>query len=219
MRLRSGTDDRLRANVDDAAASELQGQAGRLGVALDPEQTLQLLEYERLLQTRGAALGLISADDAKRVRSRHTLDCLRAAATVQEGDSLAVDLGSGGGLPGIPVAVANPGLRIVLVESRRVRGAFLELAVEQLRLRNAEVRVARIEQLLIEADLCFARALAPLPRCWILAQPLLRPDGRLVYFAGAGSETLEAPPGGRLVGILSAPALASAGALAIIGRP
>ncbi len=210
--------------MDDAAASELRAQAESLGVPLDPEQVQQLVSYERLLGDRGPELGLISQDDAGRIRDRHILDSLRAVLAVDPEDSTALDLGSGGGLPGIPIAIAAPHLHVVLVDSRRVRVSFLELAVERADLRNADVHLGQIEELTDRADLCFARALAPPAASWALAESHLKPAGRLVYFAGASSSggpgaALEPPPGTRLIRILEAPSLASAGVLAIIGRP
>lgn len=209
--------------MDDPATSELGNQAESLGVPLGSEQVRQLLVYERLLEDRGPELGLISEADLRRIRERHVLDCLRAVLAIGAEDVVAMDLGSGGGLPGIPVAIAVPGLRVVLVESRRVRASFLELAVERVGLQNADVHVGRIEELSEAADVCFARALAPPAASWALAEPHLKPAGRLVYFAGArtsaGPNALDPPPGTRLIRILNAPTLASAGVLAIIGRP
>src|SRR3990172_7871353 len=120
-------------------------------------------------------------EDPDRLRRRHVLDCLRAASVVSSQDLDAYDLGSGAGLPGVVVAIARPDLRITLVEARRRRAAFLELAAQQLHLENVTVAAARLETLIEPVDLCFARALAPLPRAWTLAEPLLRPGGRLVY--------------------------------------
>jgi 16S rRNA (guanine527-N7)-methyltransferase len=82
--------------------------------------------------------------------------------------------------------VGLPSLRLTLVETRRRRVAFVELAIERLGLTNATVAACRIEDLHDRVDLCFARALAPPAEVWRLAEPLLRPEGRLVYFAGQG---------------------------------
>ncbi len=165
--------------------------------------------------------GLISEADRDDVVERHVIDSLRAAAVVLPQDRLALDLGSGAGLPGLVVAIALPGLRVVLVESRRRRVAFLELAVQTLGTGNAVVRHARIEDVEDRADLCFTRALAPLRRSWALAAPRLRPGGRLVYFAGAGfsppdrPDRLDPPA---LIEAVASPLLASSGPLVIMTR-
>jgi 16S rRNA (guanine527-N7)-methyltransferase len=201
-------------------AGPLIEEAQELGVELDDVAAQRLLAYEGLLATRGTELGIISRADVPRIRARHTLDSLRGVLAIAPSDSSAYDLGAGGGLPGLPVSIAFSGLRVTLVESRRNRAAFLELAIDRLGLNNAEVAPGRIEDLSQPTDVCFARALARLPRCWELAAGLLRPGGRLVYFAGAGfrPEELRDLPGAAAGEILRAPSLASSGALVIIGR-
>lgn len=117
---------------------------------------------------------------------RHILDSLRAAPLISAADRLVYDLGSGAGLPGIVLAIVHPGCRFVLVESRARKAAFLELAIERLGVPNAEPGLGRVEDLSAGADAATARAFAPLEKSWRLACPLLRPGGRLIYFAGAG---------------------------------
>lgn len=203
-------------------ASRLIGQGASLGVLLAEHQATQLIEYEELLRTRGLDLGVIAKGDAARVRVRHVLDCLRAVPCVRKSDRTAHDLGSGGGLPGIVLAIARPGLRVTLVESRKRRAGFLELAVELLRLDNARVSCVRVEEArgyVDPADLCMARAFAPLRDSWRLARPLLRARGRLVYFAGGRFDRTQLPKSGARARIVSSPGLASAGPLVIMDRP
>ena len=115
---------------------------------------------------------------------RHVRDSLRALKCLAPADRLLVDIGAGAGLPGIPVAIVESHREVVLVEPQHRRAAFLELAVAELGLTNVSVEVARAEALALKGDVCFARALAPPPKAWRLAEPLLRPGGRLLYFAG-----------------------------------
>jgi 16S rRNA (guanine527-N7)-methyltransferase len=204
-----------------ADLSQLQAQAARLGVVLDDERADLMLRYEALLLERGASEGLVSDADLPRLRERHLLDCLRAAVAVRDSDRSSYDLGSGGGLPGIPVAIACPWLTVTLVETRRRRAAFLELAVERLGLPNAPVVVGRIEEIDGHADLAFARALAPPPEAWELAQLVLGAEGRLVYFGGRGLAVQPAAisvPGARVLEVLTTPFLESAGPLVIMAR-
>ena len=79
----------------------------------------------------------------------------------------------------------------MLVESRHWRAAFLELVVAELEL-NARVERARVETMGVQADLAVSRAFAPLAKTWALAGPLLKPGGRLVFFAGRALEDPEA---------------------------
>lgn len=191
--------------------------AGALGLSLDTGQMGRLEAYASLLRVRAVPLGLISATDRDRLAARHVGDCLRAAAVVLPTDRSAYDLGSGAGLPGIPVAISCPWLQVDLVESRRSRVGFLELAVEHLRLENARVLGVRIETLSEKVNLCFARALASPTASWKAAEPLLLPRGRLVYFAGAGSE-LAGLPRDVTVDVIPAIALARSGPLVIMTR-
>jgi 16S rRNA (guanine527-N7)-methyltransferase len=195
----------------------LRTQAGDLGVLLNPPQISQLRRFEELLVDRAAALGAISRSDSARVRERHTLDSLRAVPVVQGADA-AADLGSGAGLPGVVVAIALPRVRILLIERRPKRAAFLELAVEELGLSNAAVFAGRVEDVTGEVDVALARAFAPLEEAWVRARGILRPDGRLVYFAGAETVTPEPPAGSVIRTVLRTPVLESAGALVIMTR-
>ena len=109
-----------------------------LGISLSDEQVGQLERFEALLTERAIPSGFIAAADAPRVRERHIWDSLRAAAVIRLDEDTAYDLGSGAGLPGLVVAIACPWLEITLVEARRPRVAFLELALERLTLTNAQ---------------------------------------------------------------------------------
>jgi 16S rRNA (guanine527-N7)-methyltransferase len=166
---------------------------------LTPSQATALARYEDLLRDRASVVGLLSERDLPILHERHVLDSLQAARFFVPDDELAVDLGSGAGLPGLVLAIALPRCQFVLVESRRKRVGFLELAVDRLGLSNAQIEMSRTEDLRMEADGVTARAFAPLERSWAAAHPLLRPGGRLIYFAGSGAaaqarSAVEPPP-------------------------
>jgi 16S rRNA (guanine527-N7)-methyltransferase len=164
----------------------IQAFAAQIGAAL-PSGAADLLDaFGDLLSSRAVPLGLMSASDRDRVLERHVLDCLRAAAVFRSEDHTAWDLGSGAGLPGIVLACALPERSFHLVESRERAVAFLELAVERLALTNVEVLPSRVEEVMAQADVATARAFAPLEGSWAAAWPLLKPGGRLIYFAGTG---------------------------------
>jgi len=195
----------------------LRAQAGHLGVFLAPPQLSQLRRFEDLLVDRAVPLGAISRSDSARIRERHTLDSLRAVPLVEDVDQ-AADLGSGAGLPGVVVAIALPRVRMLLIERRPQRAAFLELAVEDLGLSNAAVVAGRVEDVAGDVDVALARAFAPLDEAWARALGILRPGGRLVYFSGAGSPTPEPPAGSVIQSVLRTPVLESSGALVIMTR-
>jgi 16S rRNA (guanine527-N7)-methyltransferase len=151
---------------------------------LTAQQLSLLRAYAGLLRERAVLLGLVSEADADRLWDRHILDSLRGLACVDTGDHTAVDLGSGAGLPGIPLAIALTGVRFTLVDPKRRRAGFLEAVTQTLNLANVSVAPMPAEEVDTHADLCLARALAPPATSWRKAAPLLSPGGRLVYWAG-----------------------------------
>jgi 16S rRNA (guanine527-N7)-methyltransferase len=164
----------------------LPADASRIGVALDDVAAQRLATLAELLGDQAVKVGLISESDAPRVYERHLLDCLRVVPLLTDDRSL-MDLGTGAGLPGLVVSCVLPEVEVLLVDSRRRAGAFLELAVARLDVR-AEVRIQRAEDLDVRVDVCTARAFGPLERSWEAAYPHLHPGGRLIYFAGGGAD-------------------------------
>lgn len=200
--------------------AELREQALAVGVELDRQAAERLLRFEELLRDRAVPLGAVARSDVDRIRGRHVLDSLRAAPHVRPA-GIVYDLGSGAGLPGVPVAIALPDVRVVLVERRSGRAAFLELAVRELGLPNVDVIAGPVAGIAEAAGACLARAFAPLDRAWEAARPLLLPKGRLVYFAGRElmeGASLVAPPEANLEAVVSTPVLESSGPLVIIAR-
>jgi 16S rRNA (guanine527-N7)-methyltransferase len=190
-------------------------------IGLSPGQRAALDHFVELLSDVAAPRGIVGERDPARIRVRHVEDSLRALPYLR-GARSCTDLGSGAGLPGIPLAIARPQIRFRLVEARARRVAFLELAVAELALENVDVLQARAEELgmalqTTEAtDACTARALADLAGAWALARPLLVPGGRLIYFAGASFEVPESLEGAADLRIEPPDGLASGGPLVII---
>jgi 16S rRNA (guanine527-N7)-methyltransferase len=184
-------------------------------VRIAPHQAVLLGQFEQLLLLKAVPLGLVAASDAQRIRTRHVLDCLRAVLAIGDRVKDAYDLGSGAGLPGLVLAVALPDLHVGLVEPRRRKVAFLELAVECLGLANVDVLSVRAEDLEEPVDLCLARAFAPATRAWRVASRVLRPGGALVYFAGEQFDPAEVPPG-TVSRMVAASLLESTGPLVIM---
>src|SRR5690606_18876711 len=114
--------------------------------------------------------------------------------TVQElGGGRVVDVGTGGGFPGVPLAVADPSLRVELVEARDKKARAVAQCIERAGLRAIPVHAERVETLargpLREAfDIAVARALAPMPTLLELTIPLLRVGGHLVAIKGEKAE-------------------------------
>jgi 16S rRNA (guanine527-N7)-methyltransferase len=158
---------------------------------LSRDQNQALFDFEELLRGRALPLGLIAESDIGRIWERHVEDSLRAISVLSEGDDLLVDIGPGAGLPGLVLAIARPAAQVVLVEPKQRAVGFLELAVDRLELSNVEILASRVENVDLSADVATTRAYAPLERSWGAACRVLRPGGRLIYFAGEGMEDPE----------------------------
>lgn len=143
--------------------------------------------YAYLLSTAGVEWGLLGPREVDRIWERHLLNCAAVAELVEPGERI-VDIGSGAGLPGLPIAIAKPGLRIVLVESLLRRTEFLRGVIDQLGL-DVEVVRGRAEDSDVvkvagEADAVVSRAVASLDKLARWGLPLLRDGGRLLAIKG-----------------------------------
>jgi 16S rRNA (guanine527-N7)-methyltransferase len=170
---------------------------------LFPAAALPLvLRYARLLAGPGVEHGLLGPRELPRLWDRHILSSavLTRALTGLPGNPRVADVGSGAGLPGIPMALADPRLRVVLLEPVERRAAFLTALVEDLgltgRVQVDPVRAEQSPRLRGTFDVVTARAVAPLAKLLGWVAPLMRPSGRLVLVKGArlGDELLAARP-------------------------
>lgn len=157
----------------------------RLGpqVVVSRETSERLAAYEALLRVWNPKINLISSSDLQHLWARHIDDALCLVPLIPPGVSRAIDLGSGGGLPGLVLAIAT-GIAFDLVESDTRKAAFLR---EAARITSAPVTVhhARIEAVLLPpAPLVTARALAPLPRLLELSAHFLAPGGLALFPKG-----------------------------------
>ena len=146
--------------------------------------------YAEHLATTGVEWGLVGPREASRVWERHILNCAVVADLIPPAARV-LDIGSGAGLPGIPLALARPDLRIVLVEplARRVEWlravlADLELPVEVERGRAEDTPIRRRWE---GADVVTSRAVAPLHRLAAWCLPLVRPGGMMLAVKGVSA--------------------------------
>jgi 16S rRNA (guanine527-N7)-methyltransferase len=147
--------------------------------------------YADLLAGPGVERGLIGPREVDRIWDRHILNCA-AVAELIEPDARVVDVGSGAGLPGLPLAIARPDLAAVLVEPMLRRTDFLTEAVDALGLAVTVVR-GRAEDRAVRdvaagADAVVSRAVADLVKLTRWSLPLLRPDGRMLALKGERAE-------------------------------
>jgi 16S rRNA (guanine527-N7)-methyltransferase len=180
----------------------LKRRAQRAGVTLTGPVAERLEAYYVLLARWNArinltALNLASGDEAI---DRLLVEPLIAARSVKPADVRLIDIGSGGGSPAIPLAIAAPRLVLTMVESKVRKSAFLREAIRTLEL-NAEVQTHRYETLLAEpgmhefADILSLRAVRVDLRTLVGLQAFLKPGGRMFLFRPTGShEQLNVPP-------------------------
>jgi 16S rRNA (guanine527-N7)-methyltransferase len=144
--------------------------------------------YVARLASDGVTRGLIGPREVSRLWERHVLNSAAVAEAVPEGARV-VDVGSGAGLPGIPLGLARPDLALTLVEPMARRVEFLEEAVADLGTSWRVVRGRAEERSVAVAvgpvDVVTARAVAPLPRLVTWCRGLLRPGAQLVALVGA----------------------------------
>jgi 16S rRNA (guanine527-N7)-methyltransferase len=147
------------------------------------------VDYEHLLRTAGVDRGLVGPREAGRMWERHLLNSAVIAPAIPTGSTL-VDVGTGAGLPGIPLALARPDLTVVLVEPLLRRTVFLAEVIEALELDQVRVVRGRAEDLAgeVTGDAVTARAVAPLERLAGWCLPLARPGGSLLAIKGAQAE-------------------------------
>ncbi len=163
-----------------------------------------LLAYLALLARWNATYNLTAIRDPREMVAKHLLDSLAMQPFVRDLRSLA-DLGTGPGLPGIPLAIATPALEVTLVESNGKKARFLREAARQLGLGNVRVAESRIEAFRpgTPFDAITARALATLPLILELGGHLPGPDGRLLAMKGVvpDDEIAALPAGWRLAAV------------------
>jgi 16S rRNA (guanine527-N7)-methyltransferase len=148
---------------------------------------LVINRYVDILASDGVDRGLIGPRELGRLWERHILNSAALAQLIHSGSSV-VDVGSGAGLPGIPIAVLRPDLKVTLLEPLLRRSTFLTQIVDDLGLRS-RVRVvrARAEDHSDRYGVVVARALAPLEKLVGWTNPLRTPGGTILALKGEGA--------------------------------
>jgi 16S rRNA (guanine527-N7)-methyltransferase len=181
-------------------------RARRAGVSLTAELSARLEAYYRLLATWNHKInltGLNLSDLSPETIDRLLIEPLVAAKYVPAGARRMLDVGSGGGSPAIPLALAAPDIQLLMVESKTRKSVFLREAIRTLALPGADVATARFEELLARPDLhetndlVTIRAVRIEARVLMTLQAFTRPGGQLFLFRGSGgadpSETIHPP--------------------------
>ena len=171
------------SNPVDPAVLLAEGLAGlKLELAEPRQQTL--LAYVGLILKWNRVYNLTSVRNPQQVVTRHILDSLAVHSCIKGPRIL--DVGSGAGLPGVPLAVANPDWQVVMLDSNAKKTRFIQQAVAELGLANAAVAQARVEEYRDEAgyDTVISRAFSSVENIATRAGALCRPDGRILAMKG-----------------------------------
>jgi len=187
---------------ESSPTERLTHAAGLLGVNLAPADAGRLLALLAELERWNRSYNLTAIGSREEMMTHHLLDSLSISPDLA-GTRIA-DVGTGGGFPGLPLAIANPGRQFTLIDSSGKKTRFIAHAARTLELRNVTALHARAETLHPEVpfDTVTARALAPLPELVALLGPLCGPQTRVLAMKGRwpAEELEKLPAPWRLIG-------------------
>ena len=203
---------------DRCVTERLQAGLERLGVAADGVTLDRLARYHALLTEWNARIDLTAVLDPEEMVDRHYLDSAAplALGLIPQGARV-IDVGTGAGLPGIPLCILRPDLRVTLLDAQRKRVTFLQAAIKALDLPAQAVHMRAEDAARDEAhreayDVAVSRAVAATPTLLELTLPFVRVGGRAIAWKGPGLQAeLEQARraahllGGALEGVLDAP--------------
>ena len=164
------------------SAINLPSGLQQLGLDLSADQQDKLLAFRDLLLKWNKTYNLTALRDPEQAISHHLLDSLAILPHV--GDGALLDVGSGGGLPGIPLAIARPQLPVSMVDTVQKKATFLQQAAIQLGLKNVAVHHARVEEMSGQYAQISSRAFAEIGLFVRLTRHLLAPGGRWLAMKG-----------------------------------
>ena len=162
----------------------LQMGLQQMQIELSAEQQQKLLDYVALLLKWNSTYNLTALRQEDQMLSHHVLDSLTLLPYL-DGINNLIDVGSGGGMPGIPTAICRPDIQITLLDSNSKKTSFLSQAVIELGLSNVKVITGRVEAAEgIQFDAITSRAFAELRDFVTLTPQLLRDNGRWLAMKG-----------------------------------
>ena len=169
-------------------AQQLRDGIQALGLDIDEAKQAKLLDYAALLQKWNKTYNLTALRDPAQTVSHHLLDSLTLLPYIEHAQTM-LDVGSGGGQPGIPTAICRPDLNITLLDANTKKTAFLQQAVIELELANVRVVSGRVQAVQgFQADIITSRAFAELADFVNWTAHLLKDGGRWVAMKGVYPE-------------------------------
>lgn len=168
---------------------------------------LQLKQFEQLLplyKEWNQQINVVSRKDIDQLNKHHVFHSLTLCKFMNiKPKSTVIDLGTGGGFPGVPLAIMYPEVKFYLIDGTRKKLKVIEAVVEALELKNVTVKHVRAEEFKLKVDFVVTRAVAKMDRLIEWARPLIRerqinalPNGMLAYKGGNIEEELELLPRG-----------------------
>lgn len=159
--------------------------AHALQLSLSDAQLAQLMDYLALLAKWNNVYNLTAVRDPAQMVTQHLLDSLAVLPAFTEANHV-LDVGAGGGLPGMVLAIARPEMQVALIDTVHKKTAFLTQVKAELQLKNVTVHTARVEQLQVSQkfDVITSRAFADLSDFVAWSTHLLRQDGRFIAMKG-----------------------------------
>ncbi|MEQ8843960.1 MAG: 16S rRNA (guanine(527)-N(7))-methyltransferase RsmG [Phycisphaerales bacterium] len=182
------------------APPDFLAQAAELGIAFEPGEVEKLGRFLALLLHANTRMNLTAIKDAEQAWQRHILDALTLMAPLAElpQGATVIDIGTGGGVPGVPLAIVRPDLRFTLLDATAKKTAFVRAAMDTLGVQHASVVTARAEQAARDPqhrdtyDAAIARAVGPMATIAELATPFVKPGGVALLIKGEkATEELE----------------------------
>lgn len=178
-----------------------------LNISLNSKQIEQFMNYYELLIEKNKVMNLTAITELSEVITKHFIDSLSIVKLYRPKNDKILDLGTGAGLPGIPIKIAFPDTKIVLMDSLRKRVMFLEEVIEILKLKNINALHGRAEDFGREKnyreafDLCTSRAVAKLSTLSEYCIPFVKSGGRFIPYK-SGSISDEIQEAKKAIGIL-----------------
>ena len=164
----------------------------RYSFGINPQALSKFDEYSRLIAEANSALNLLSARDLRILWERHFLDsvCPLLFGIIDKKCSV-LDIGSGAGLPGIPLAILSSSINVSMVESNAKKARFIERVIKKLDLKNADIENIRIEDFPKKRlfDFCLARAVSKIKSLLPVMVPHIKSGGSAIFYKGINSET------------------------------
>lgn len=190
-------------NRDQLTRTLIEGARG-LQLALSDAQITQLIDYLALLAKWNAVYNLTAVRDPAQMVTQHLLDSLAAVPAFANAHNV-LDVGAGGGLPGMVLAIARPDMQVSMIDTVHKKTAFLTQVKAELGLLNVTVHTARVEQLQVSRkfDVITSRAFAELNDFVTWAAHVLAPDGRFIALKGVlpKEEIARLPAGWKMTGV------------------